>query len=143
MVASTTSKIVVAISAAVMLVAVCVAVGYVLFVASGLGGWEPSTRSTEAARARAVDGQLRVGMTRDQVLAFFESDTHLNPGDGMQASLADSSDRLWDDEADLYINEPRRYFWSSYDTAWTVRAEFDSRGHLIHHRVDPIRTNGP
>jgi hypothetical protein len=134
------------VAATVLSVAVVVSLGffgYVFVVASGVGGWTPNARSPQAVRARAVDGQLRPGMTRDEVIALFNADKYANASDGVLESLAGSSARVWNDEADLYVNERRQFFWNSYDTAWTVRAGFNSDGHLIHHRVDAERTNGP
>ena len=75
--------------------------------------------------------------------SHFLMQTIANASDGVLESLAGSSARVWNDEPDLYVNERRQFFWSSYDTAWTVRAGFNSDGHLIHHRVDAERTNGP
>jgi hypothetical protein len=137
-----------AVSALVFVLALAVVaflgfIGYIALVASGLGGWSPNAHSSQAPRAHAVDAQLHSGLMRDQVIALFKADTYAHPGDGVEESLASASWRVWDDEADLYVNEPRRYFWNSYDTAWAVRAGFDMKGHLIHHRVDAERTNGP
>lgn len=82
-------------------------------------------------------------MTREEVLALLNGDTYKNSGDKMVASLAGNRDRVWSDEADLYLDESRRYFWNSYDAMWIVRAGFDDRGYLVHHRVDVQRNNGP
>ena len=128
---------------ALVLLALLGYLGLVYVVASGFGGWTPDAHSTQAERAHAMDARLRTRMARDQVLALFKNDTYVNSEDGMLDSLADNSDRVYSDEADLYINEPRRYFWNSYDAAWIVRAGFDSNGHLIHHRIDVEQTNGP
>jgi hypothetical protein len=146
MAAQATRKRVAIVVAAALGVVALVSFGflsYIVVVASGLGGWVPNADSAQAIRARAVDAQLRPGMTRDEVVALFKEDTFTNATDGMNESLAGSSERVWADEADLYVNEQRRFFWNSYDTAWTVRAGFNSNGYLIHHRVDAERTNGP
>jgi hypothetical protein len=143
--ARTTTNIFIVISVALVLV-VIVSLGfscYVFVEASGLGGWTPNSSSSQAARARAIDAQLHPGMTRAEALTLFKADSDMNVTDGMNESLAGLSERVWNDEADLYVNEPRRFFWNSYDTAWAVRAGFNNNGYLVHHRVDAERTNGP
>jgi hypothetical protein len=143
--ARTTTRIFIVIAAALVLI-VAVSLGflsYVFVVASGRGGWAPNAGSSQAVRARVIDAQLHPGMTRGEVLTLFKTDTDMNATDGMNKSLADSSERVWSDEADLYVNERHRFFWNSYDTVWTVRAGFNNNGYLIHHRVDVERTNGP
>jgi hypothetical protein len=144
MVAAKAQKAVVVIALALAFVVVVLLAfrGYVFVVVSGLGGWAPDARSAQARHASAVDAQLRSGMTRDQVLGLFKADTFAHPKDGMLESLAGSSDRVWDDESDLYVSEPRRYFWNSYDSTWIVRAGFDRSGYLVHHRVDVEKANG-
>jgi hypothetical protein len=128
-------------------------VGFVAMQFMSLGGWEPDEHSPYATRMRAIDARLQPGMTRQQVKAIFRADVAANPGDMM----LDSSDTLGgtlpvsrihlngigSNEADLTAFEPRRHFWNSFKTAWTVRATFDRNDRLTHHRLAMDASGSP
>ena len=134
---------------AFVVVAFTVIVLYAVFIylqLSGIGGWEPNPGSVYAARGRAVNATLRNGMSRDEVKEIFRKDIALFRTD----STEDTSNAYWGKgvptwpiESDLFIFEPRPHFWNAFDTEWTVRARFNSRGKLIEHNLHPSDCCGP
>jgi len=85
-------------------------------------------------------------MTEAEVKDLFRADIKAHHGD----STEDSEDAYWGPnepkwhiETDFYVFEPRRYFWNSFDTMWTIRVRFDSRGRLVEHRLSLGDCCGP
>lgn len=112
----------------------------------GMGGWEPNKDSPYAVRMHNADSQLRLGMTQKQVKAIFHADIAAHPSDVMEDSsnaFEGHGNPVWSDETDLTAFEPRPHWWTSYDTAWTVRAGFDNKDRLIHHRLQMDKAGGP
>ncbi len=113
----------------------------------GLGGWEPDEHSEYAARARTVNSELHDGMTRTQVRRVFHDDIVAFPKD----SVEDSSGAYWGEgirrwaiETDFSVFEPRKHFWNSFDTMWTVRTRFkQDNGVLIEHSLRAFVCCGP
>jgi hypothetical protein len=117
----------------------------------GSGGWDPNGDSEYAKRARAVDGRLILGMTRQEVTNIYQADRLHFPGDEIEGAsrvylgvpyLGTTALKGWHDELDLILMEPRRYFWNSFDTAWVVRAGFSEVGTLSAHEVQGFKAGG-
>jgi hypothetical protein len=102
--------------------------------AIGMGGWYPDSASSYALRVKAIDAQLYPGMPRRDAAKLFAADVGQHPND----VFGDSANEL-----DLDAIEPRKFFWNSFDTAWSLRATFDKRGKLIRHDVQPVQVGGP
>ncbi|MGI8961823.1 MAG: hypothetical protein ACR2IV_19105 [Bryobacteraceae bacterium] len=49
----------------------------------------------------------------------------------------------WPIETDLYITEPRRFFWKSFDTGWTVRVKVNGAQKVVAHEIESGPVNGP
>ena len=109
----------------------------------GWGGWSPNPNSAYGVRARSVSARLRYGMTRHQVGLIYRTDIVEFPSDETEDDAHYIGEPAWKAERDLFIFEPRTHFWNSFDTGWTVRAEFNQQGKLISHTVIMEAVHGP
>lgn len=132
--------------AAAIIVLLLMFLAYVYAQLMGWGGWEPNTNSAYAKRAHLINSQLKIGMSRDAVTAIFDNDAaqyHADRWGNNSHTYGNPGEPPWADEADLYVFEPRRHFWNSFDTLWEVRAGFDEGGRLNRHTIDPEDCCGP
>lgn len=135
-----------AIAVGVVVIVVVLFVGFMFIQFMGMGGWEPDKNSSYAVRMRAMDARLRLGMTRQQVKAIFHADiasNHRDTAEDSSNAFEGAGNPVWSSETDLTAFEPRRHFWNSFDTAWTVRAGFDKNDKLIRHRLQVDEAGGP
>lgn len=119
---------------------------FIAFELKGSGGWDPDKNSPYAARARAVAIKLHKGMARSEVRKIFADDIARFPSD----TVEDASDAYWGEgvprwpeETDFSVFEPRRHWWNSFDTTWTVRTRFDKHGKLFEYNLRMDAAGGP